>query len=278
MSTEVTLNKTLAISLLFHLLLFFFLPDLRPPLPLPDKLIEVDLVKFAKKKIRKIPRRIVAPITKKVIKNRVPPRLVTEALPAVRGKVRVAAPPVIDMPRRSLSTEAPEIDAAQLDKRVYDEPAGTKMALPGEKMSYFASEKEPLKFDDLRIGSKAAPSVTDDANSASKDFPMPFIESTAPSLPALGVKDYGGTVGRRKVLATGRVPRVNRVSKAVTISIRFDVLPDGTVVNPRPDTKGGDAELEKIAIEIAKKYNFVPLPPDVEQTVQWGILPVTFKQ
>ena len=275
---EVNLNKTIVISFLLHALVLFFLPNMRHSIMAENEFIEIEIVKLPKVKVLKRSKRIVNKPTKKVIKRSQIPRKALEAIPTTRGRLEVSAPPEVALPMRAMTQEAPPIDAVQLDKRVFEEPAGIQKAISSEKMAYFASEREPLPFENLRFGEKKAPIPLDLDEGGIKEFPLPEIASQAPVLPTLGVQDYGGTVGRRKVLVAGGASGVNSVSRDVTIRVRFDVLPDGTVVNLRPVSKGGDARLERTAMKIAKKYKFVPLPPDADQIVQWGVLPVTFKQ
>ena len=279
MLTELNFNKALFTSLLFHLLVFFLLPDLRPHPASIERFMEVELVKPPQIKVKKVSRQITPKPQPKQSVRKSPPRRIVEALPEVGGKLQVSAPPVINMPRRTVANEVPEVDATQLDKRTFEEPAGRPEHVGTDKMAYFSSKREPLEYEALKVGEKRAPLLFgDQAGGSDKEYPLPFVGSTAPTMPQMGMTDYGGTVGRRKILMAGQVPQVQTVSREVTILVRFDVLPDGTVVNVNPQSKGGDAQLEKIAIEIAQRYKFVPLPLDVEQATQWGVLPVTFRQ
>ncbi|MFH1287511.1 MAG: hypothetical protein ABII25_02315 [bacterium] len=89
--------------------------------------------------------------------------------------------------------------------------------------------------------------------------------------------DFGGTVGKRWVRSKPREKPNPEVDKEVTIMLRFWVTPFGQVFDVVPEKKGG-AFLEKTAIDYLRKWTFDPLPSDVVQENQWGILPVRFRK
>lgn len=89
--------------------------------------------------------------------------------------------------------------------------------------------------------------------------------------------DFGGTVGERWVRSKPQEKPSPEVDKEVTIMLKFWVTPSGQVFDVSPEKKG-DAFLEKTAIDYLRKWTFDPLPSDVVQENQWGILPVRFKK
>lgn len=89
--------------------------------------------------------------------------------------------------------------------------------------------------------------------------------------------DFGGTVGKRWVRSKPQEKPNPEVDKEVTIMLKFWVTPSGQVFDVSPEKKG-DAFLEKTAIDYLRKWTFDPLPSDVVQENQWGILPVRFKK
>ncbi len=62
----------------------------------------------------------------------------------------------------------------------------------------------------------------------------------------------------------------------VWISIRIEVMPDGSVSKTTVDQSSGFPEWDTVVMEALSKCRFAPLPADVKQEVQWGIIPVHF--
>lgn len=89
--------------------------------------------------------------------------------------------------------------------------------------------------------------------------------------------DFGGTVGKRWVRSKPQEKPNPEVDKEVTIMLKFWVTPFGQVFDVLPEKKG-EAFLEKTAIDYLRKWTFDPLPSDVIQENQWGILPVRFRK
>jgi hypothetical protein len=88
----------------------------------------------------------------------------------------------------------------------------------------------------------------------------------------LGDIEWGGG-GNRTVLNKVLPPSPGGLDKLVSIKIRFNVLPDGTVGEMRPMTKG-DPSLESISLKTLKKWKFNRLDSDIQMT---GIITFTFK-
>jgi TonB family protein len=88
----------------------------------------------------------------------------------------------------------------------------------------------------------------------------------------LGMK---GPLTSRKILERPQLPQV-KVKVEAEIELTLWVLPNGSVDRVIPSVRG-DAELERIAIQYLKQWQFVPLPRDQAQVEQWGTLPFKFR-
>lgn len=88
----------------------------------------------------------------------------------------------------------------------------------------------------------------------------------------LGDIEWGGG-GNRTVLNKVMPPSPDTLTKLVSIKIRFTVLPDGTVGDMKPMTKG-DPSLEGVSMKTLKKWKFNRLEADVQMT---GTITFTFK-
>jgi len=87
----------------------------------------------------------------------------------------------------------------------------------------------------------------------------------------LGVE---GPISERRILYKPPLPKI--VSEhSVQIKLKFWVTPNGIVDQVIPIERGG-TKLESVAIRFLKKWRFDPLPPEVRQERQWGILTVKF--
>jgi len=88
----------------------------------------------------------------------------------------------------------------------------------------------------------------------------------------LGMK---GPLVSRKILERPQTPRVT-VRVEAEIELTLWVLPNGVVDRVIPSVRG-DAELERIAIQYLKHWQFVPLQRDEAQVEQWGTIPFKFR-
>jgi len=88
----------------------------------------------------------------------------------------------------------------------------------------------------------------------------------------LGDIEWGGG-GNRTVLNKILPPSPGNLDRLVSIKIRFTVLPDGTVGDMRPMTKG-DPNLESVSLRTLKKWKFNRLESDIQMT---GTITFTFK-
>ncbi len=67
-------------------------------------------------------------------------------------------------------------------------------------------------------------------------------------------------------------PLAARPTMAGECPIKFWIFPDGTVGKAIPLAQG-DAQAVAVAIDRVKKFRFAPLPKDVPQVEQWGVIP-----
>lgn len=88
----------------------------------------------------------------------------------------------------------------------------------------------------------------------------------------LGDIEWGGG-GNRTVLNKILPPSPGNLDRLVSIKIRFTVLPDGTVGDMRPMTKG-DPNLESVSLRTLKKWKFNRLESEIQMT---GTITFTFK-
>ncbi len=65
------------------------------------------------------------------------------------------------------------------------------------------------------------------------------------------------------------------LAREAVVKISFTVLPSGVIARAAPILKG-DATLEKIALEAFRQWRFNPLPPDIEQKEQQGVITFRF--
>ena len=87
----------------------------------------------------------------------------------------------------------------------------------------------------------------------------------------LGVE---GPISVRKILFQPPLPKVV-AEHSVQIKLKFWVTPSGIIDQIIPVERGG-AQMESVAIRFLKGWKFEPLPSEVRQERQWGILTVKF--
>ena len=88
----------------------------------------------------------------------------------------------------------------------------------------------------------------------------------------LGMK---GPLVSRKIVERPQPPRVT-VKVEAEIELTLWVLPSGVVDRVLPSIRG-DTELERIAIQYVKQWQFAPLQRDEAQVEQWGTIPFRFR-
>ncbi len=88
----------------------------------------------------------------------------------------------------------------------------------------------------------------------------------------LGLK---GEVIDRKVNKKPKLP-VTKIDVTTTVTLDFEVMPDGTIVNIRPQ-KRVDLNLERVAIDYLKKWKFSNLPTGAVQKNQKGTIIIKFE-
>ena len=83
-----------------------------------------------------------------------------------------------------------------------------------------------------------------------------------------------GAVSARQVITEVLPEYPLGLNKEAVIKIRFTLLPNGTVGNMVPLQKG-EATLEEITMKAFRRWRFNPLPPDIPQVSQAGV--ITFR-
>ncbi|MEW6088897.1 MAG: energy transducer TonB [bacterium] len=152
---------------------------------------------------------------------------------------------------------------------------GTSFFPEDRKMSY-SSENLSLKGSlDFEAGQKGEGELF--AGTGQGDKLNPFSMSSGDDEGEENSFDFGGTIGKRGVRSKPKEKPNPEVDKEVTIMLKFWVTPLGQVFDVVPEKKG-DAYLEKTAINYLRKWTFDPLPSNVSQENQWGIIPVRFRK
>lgn len=82
--------------------------------------------------------------------------------------------------------------------------------------------------------------------------------------------EWGGN-GKRKIYSYTLPAYPEGVNKEIDISLRFSILPDGTVGTIFPLTKA-DTKLENAAINSLRQWRFEPLPLKQKKTEQFAII------
>ncbi len=83
-----------------------------------------------------------------------------------------------------------------------------------------------------------------------------------------------GPISVRKILYRPPLPKIV-AEHSVQIRLKFWVTPNGVVDQVVPIERGG-THIESVAIRFLKEWKFEPLPAEVRQERQWGILTVKF--
>jgi len=84
-----------------------------------------------------------------------------------------------------------------------------------------------------------------------------------------------GPAGTREIIFQPNPPKVD-IHVEGDVVLKFWILPDGTVGRVIP-LKKVDAQLEQAAINYIQKWRFAPLPGNVPQEEEWGIIPIKYK-
>lgn len=61
------------------------------------------------------------------------------------------------------------------------------------------------------------------------------------------------------------------------VELKFLILPDGTVGNVERITSSGHPELDEIGVRYIRKWKFMPLPTEMQNAGQWGIIKLIFR-
>lgn len=127
-------------------------------------------------------------------------------------------------------------------------------------------------LDWQKIGPTHTPQVSKDRSDAKSDIEaLPEPETFSRHE---GDNEIQGPVGDRAVIFKPDPP-VATVESGAVITLKFWVLPDGTVGKIIPVIKE-NADLERIATNYLKQWRFSPLEEGHPVEDQWGIIPVKF--
>ena len=167
--------------------------------------------------------------------------------------------------------------------------------LPQEQPQLFERRVEKITPNDRPFGGEVKPPVrTSEATesypeaqqSGTDRKPVPDVHRAAigekpqpgSSEGEAGVKDrfysIEGAASSRRVLTEVRPDYPEGLNKEVVIKIRFTVLPNGTIGEMVPVLKG-DQTLEDLTMNVFRQWRFNPLPPDLPQEPQSGV--ITFR-
>ena len=178
-------------------------------------------------------------------------------------------PENLTLPRmKHLPDEQPELRERNVEKiRATEEPFGGQVepsARPSEREESYpvAQQTEPERkptpdAQRLVLGQKTVTGTGEEAGE-SKDRPY-TIE---------------GAASARQVIAEVLPEYPAGLNKEAVIKIRFTVLPNGTVGEMVPILRG-DTLLEDLTMRAFRRWRFNPLPPDLPQEPQAGI--ITFR-
>ncbi|MDZ7373281.1 MAG: energy transducer TonB [candidate division KSB1 bacterium] len=225
------------------------------------------------------------------------PRFVEVAFVSAAPEAGGSSPPALTVPKSG--QPAPSQSLVQSERT---EERGQPVALPRRRM---VEEEEPLlrvseqgKFSPSEslemaspeLGDKGQPRATVDDRLGSwregKVGPVPSerpgettgeAAQTAPSEGIAGGGSFAitGEAAQRTVLFKVIPEYPEGLNKDAVVRIRFTVLPSGLVGSAVLVTKGGDATLERLTLEAFRQWRFNPLPANLPQVEQEGI--ITFR-
>jgi len=90
-----------------------------------------------------------------------------------------------------------------------------------------------------------------------------------------GTSPITGPAAERQVIFQPPLPSVT-VDSETELELRFWILPNGAVGRIVP-VKKADPRLEALAISYLRHWRFTPLPSEVPQDEQWGVIPFKFR-
>ncbi len=152
--------------------------------------------------------------------------------------------------------------------------------LPRREFNVDSATERPLE----RIASLTGTSLPQGPNlpevstsRAGSDLALPPAANIpAETFPEItGLTDGDPGLRQRRILAMPKPVYPAGENTATRVVLRFNVLPDGSVIDIRVERKGGPAfDLE--ATRTLRKWRFEPLPAQVPQATQWGRVVIRF--
>lgn len=194
------------------------------------------------------------------------------------GKGLFLPPPAIQLPAKEILNEDNKIEEmyqsdTKSQKRIgrYPLSLGAPILLPDAKLTEgLTSPKGQEDFMESLVREvKKELRAETKKNAKTKKSGKTLIRQV--SNVRLGVE---GPISERRVLYRPPLPIISS-EQSVQIRLKFWVAPNGVVDQIIPLERGG-TKLESIAIQFLKKWKFEPLPLDIKQERQWGILTVKF--
>ncbi len=194
------------------------------------------------------------------------------------GKGLFLPPPAIQLPPSAFMGKGTITETYTSNKKnqktlgTYPLKSGLPLLLP--KVSF-----ESAYLPSAHIESAFSEKIARELNKEILNTPVKAVPQTPPpkalvksvSNVKLGVE---GPISVRRVLYHPPLPKIT-AEHSVQIKLKFWVTPNGIVDQIIPIVRGG-TKMESVAIRFLKGWKFEPLPAEVKQERQWGILTVKF--
>lgn len=175
---------------------------------------------------------------------------------------------VVNLPPRPIPEDEQPLKMPELPKQIPQEQPKTILEPSAAK-----DRDTSPQLQQALVGAEQHPIVSKSEGLTPTDKPLP---TTAISSDTSGQTPFhieGQAAGRTVVFKL--IPEYPQDRQVMaTIKISFTILPNGDVGEMIPVIKS-DAILEKITLDALRQWKFNPLPPDVPQRVERGV--ITFR-
>ncbi len=246
----------LAISVGLHLLLLLVLTAVRVSYEFsPPEFVEISFVTGQLQRAAPMPATTQEPSTTNE------PAAAAER--SARGAEAISLPK-----RRMLEEEEPVLRASDAGKLTPVE--SPEVILPEQVVERTAKAAVDRKLLEER-GGKVVPDLSRDVGVSGGRLEAAPSRGTRAGEPFV----ITGEAARRTILYKVIPEYPEGLNKEAVVRIRFSVLPSGLVGTAVLVTKGGDATLERLTLDAFKQWRFNPLPSDVPQVEQEGV--ITFR-
>ncbi len=175
---------------------------------------------------------------------------------------------VVTLPVRPMPEEEPPLRVPDQPKQVPQEPAKTVLEPVASQDRAEQAEVKPIPTN---VEQRSTVQEAEGLAPSDKPLPTTTISSDVPSQGPYQIE--GQAAGRTVIYKVIPEYPPDRQVMA-TIKISFTVLPNGNVGEMIPMIKS-DALLEKITLDALRQWKFNPLPADVPQRVERGV--ITFR-